>query len=217
MLLHQQIASPFGITVFGSSIVRTTPDIAVIHFSVSEVKPTPREAFQAVRTTAQQVQAFLSNAQLKESGSSNISLTEQYRYQNNVQKFEGYRTTVQFQVTLSDLNRLEDILTGVVDAGANKIHSVSYQTTRLKEIRAEARTQAILAAREKAEIYCKAAGVGLGEVIHIEDVNPDQLQGSERHARFAAAAGEQAEAQAFDPTSIVISGAVLVAFKFREQ
>lgn len=217
MLLHQQIASPFGITVFGSSIVRTTPDIAVIHFSVSEVKPTPREAFQAVRQIAQRVQAFLSSAQVKEAGSSNINLNEEYRHQGGVSKIIGYRTSVQFQVTLSDLNRLEDILTGVVDAGANKIHSVSYQTTRLKEIRAEARTQAILAAREKAEIYCKAAGVGLGEVIHIEDVNPDQLRGNEGHARFAAAAGEQAEAQAFDPTSIVVSGAVLVAFKFREQ
>jgi uncharacterized protein len=217
-MLVQQITSPFGVTVFGSAIVRTMPDVAVIYLSVSEVKPHPKEAFQAVRKTAQHVQAFLSTAQVKESGSSKVSLTEEYRFQNNENKLIGYRTSVQFQVTISDLNRLEDILTGVVDAGANKIISINYQSARLKEIRAEARTQAFAAAQEKAEVYCKAAGVELGEVIHIEDVNPDQLRGNEGlHARAALAYAEAAEAQAFDPASIVISGAVLAAFKFRER
>lgn len=216
MQFQQPIATPVGVTVFGSSIVRTMPDVAVIHLSVSEVMMNPREAFQAVRKTAQRVQTYLSSAQVKEAGSSNISLTEEYRYQNNVQKFEGYRTTVQFQVTLSELNRLEDILTGVVEAGANRILSISYQSTRLKQIRAEARTQAILAAREKAEVYCKAAGVEVGEVIHIEDVNPDELRGNEGHARYAAAQSE-VDAQAFDPTSIVIAGSVMVTYKIQGQ
>ena len=214
MQLQQPIPTPFGITVFGSAIVRTTPDLAVIHFSVSELKPHPREAFQAVRETAQRVQAFLSAAQVKESGSSNISLNEDYHRQNNETTVAGYRTTVQFQVILSDLNRLEDILTGVVDAGANKIISISYQSTRLKAIRAEVRTQAIIAARDKAEIYCKAAGVELGDVIHIEDVNPDDLRGNEGHARYAA---ESAGAQAFDPISISIGGSVVVTYKFRDR
>ena len=215
MQFQQPIATPFGITVFGSAIVRTNPDVAIIHFSVSELKPHPREAFQAVRETAQRVQAYLSTAQVKEAGSSNISLNEENRFHNNETKFVGYRTSVQFQVILSDLNRLEDILTGVVEAGANKILSISYQSTRLKEIRAEARTQAILAAREKAEVYCKAAGVELGEVIHIEDVNPDQLRGNEGHVRFPLAHQDSGEAQAFDPTNIVIAGSVMVTYKIQ--
>jgi hypothetical protein len=59
--------------------------------------------------------------------------------------------------------------------------------------------------------------VELGEVIHIEDVNPDQLQGNAGHVRSALPSQVSGEAQAFDPTSIVIAGSVLVSFKFRER
>jgi hypothetical protein len=45
----------------------------------------------------------------------------------------------------------------------------------LKELRADARKQAVVAAREKAELYCREAGVAVGKVIAIEDSNPDQL------------------------------------------
>jgi uncharacterized protein YggE len=214
MQFQQPVATPSGITVFGSAIVRTIPDVAVINFSVSEVRPHPKEAFQAIREAAQRVQAFLSTAQVKEAGSSHVGMKEAYIYQNNDRKLEGYRATVQFQVTLSDLNRLEDILTGVVDAGTNTSISVDYQSSRMKEIRAEARTQAFAAAREKAEIYCKAAEVELGDVIHIEDESRDYLQESEGVA-FVKIASEQRPA--FDPTSITVTGSVLVTFKFRER
>ena len=47
-------------------------------------------------------------------------------------------------------------------AGANELTSVTFQTTRLKEVRADARRRAVAAAREKAELYCSAAGVSAG-------------------------------------------------------
>jgi uncharacterized protein YggE len=214
---QQPIVTPFGISVFGSAVVRVVPDVAVLSFSVSQIKPHPREAFQAVRQAAQKVQAYLSNAQINDAGSSRISLNEEYRYVQNENKFIGYRTNVEFRVILSDLSRVEEILTGIVDAGATRIGSVSFQSARLKEIRAEARRQAVAAAREKAEIYCQAAGVELGEVIHIEDINPDQLQGREGHTRVEIALDDEGQVKAFDPSSIVIGGAVRVAYRLRGQ
>jgi hypothetical protein len=76
---------------------------------------------------------------------------------------------------LRNLDQLEDILTDVVDTGARQVNFVEFQTSKLKEIRANARRQAVKAAREKAELYCNAAGAKLGPVIYIEDVNPDNL------------------------------------------
>jgi uncharacterized protein YggE len=40
-----------------------------------------------------------------------------------------------------------------------------------------ARRLAIAAAQEKAQIYANAAGVSIGHVLHIQDVNPQVLQG----------------------------------------
>ncbi len=212
MLPQQAIVTPFGISVFGSAIVRVVPDVVVIRLSVSQLKPHPREAFESVRKASQQVQAYLSGLQIKDAGSSRISLNEEFRYINNESKFVGYRTHVEFRVILSDLSRVEEILAGVVDAGANNILAVDFQTTRLKEIRAEARRQAVAAAREKAEVYCQAAGVELGEVIHMEDINPDQLQGREGHTRVETPLDDDGGARAFDPSTITVGGAVRVAY-----
>jgi uncharacterized protein len=212
---EQPIATPYGISVFGSSIVRVVPDVVVISFSVSQVKPKPKDAFQAVREAAQKVQQFLANAQIKDAGSSSINLTEDYRYVNSEHKFFGYRTSVEFRIVVTDLTRVEDLLAGVLDAGANKIRSVDFQTTRLKALRADARHQAILAAREKAEVYARAAGVEVGEVIHIEDVTPDQLRGGEGHVRVEIPLEDDGTTQAFDPSSIIVGGAVRVAYKIR--
>jgi uncharacterized protein len=186
ILSQQAIPTPFGVSVFGSATLRVAPDVAVIHFSVSQLKSHPKEAFAAVREEAKRVQTFLAGSQIKDAGSSQISLNEQFEYDGRAQKFAGYRTRIDFRVILPDLNRVEEILSGIVDAGANNIQSVSFQTTRLKQFRADARRQAIAAARDKAELYCQAAGVELGEIIHIEDVNPDQLRGREGHGHMQA-------------------------------
>ena len=218
MQVKQTITTPFGISVFGSAVVRIEPDTAVIALSVSRVNPHPKEGFRAVREAARKIQAFLAENQIYDAGSSRIRLSEELRYEGGVNKFVGYRTEVDFRIVLTDLNRVEEILSGLVDMGVTAIHTVNFTTTRLKEVRAEARHQAYLEAREKAEVYCKAAGVEVGEVIHIEDVDPDRLERSER--RFHTLPELQPEdedvAVAFDPSNIVVAGAVVVAFKIRD-
>jgi uncharacterized protein len=217
----QEISNPFGITVFGSATVRVEPDVAVLNFSVYETRPTPKEAFEAIRESAQKVQSFLAQAHIKDGGSSRISLSESFTYRDGTNHFNGYQTWVQFRVILYDLNQVENILVGIMDAGVNKITEVDFQTTRLKEIRAEARRQAIAAAREKAEIYCLAAGVQLGNVIHIEDINP---QAFERQGTMARGHGQATQdivddvnaSKAFDPDSIVVAGTVRVAYKIQD-
>ncbi|MEK8142017.1 SIMPL domain-containing protein [Streptomyces sp. M10(2022)] len=46
------------------------------------------------------------------------------------------------------------------------------------------------AAREKAALYAEAAGVRLGPVIHIKDVDSDQLQSYRGHGQGGGTAGE---------------------------
>jgi uncharacterized protein YggE len=118
---------------------------------------------------------------------------------------------------LHDLDRTEEILTGIVDAGANEIKAVDFQTSRLREVRADARRRAVEAAREKAENYCEAAGVTLGPVIHIEDVNPTRLRGGEGHIAAGAQMDDEAPTRAFDPGSIMVGGAVIIAFGLKRD
>ncbi|MGW6692098.1 SIMPL domain-containing protein, partial [Streptomyces sp. NPDC054961] len=92
-------------------------------------------------------------------------------------------------IELRELDILETVLVDVVEAGANQVDGVEFDVGTKKELRAQARTAAVAAAREKAALYAEAADVRLGPVIHIKDVDSDQLQNSYRGHRQASGGG----------------------------
>lgn len=210
--MEQAIRNPFGVSAFGSAIVRVPPDTASVTFAVKRTEQHPRAAFQEVRNAAKAVQNYLAKAKLTDFGSSHVSLEPTFKYSGGEQRFVGYTAKVGFVVLLKELDRVEEITAGVIDAGVNDLQSVDFQTSRLKEIRADARRAAIEAAREKAELYCQAAGVSLGSVIHIEDVNPDTLRGREGHVKNEMQSDNEHGVSAFDPGCIVEGAAVIVGF-----
>jgi uncharacterized protein len=210
----QSIERPFGVNVFGSSIVRVEPDIASLTFAVTRLADHPKDAFRQAREGAQSVHAALAQLKVSDVGSSRITLSQTFRFTGGEERFIGYTAMVTFHALLRDLERMEAVLSGVVDAGANEVHSVQLQTSRLKEIRAEARQSALEAAREKAINYCKAAGMGLGPVIHIEDLNPDVLKMARgEHRPNEIQPDDEEPLKAFDPGSIVVAATVMVAFE----
>lgn len=213
---EQLIQTPFGISVFGSALIRVDPDIVSLNFAVSRLQQHPKNAFQEVREASQAVRKYLEQAAVGEVGTSRVTISRSFRYTAGEQKFIGYTAKVAFHVLLRQLDRMEDVLSGIVDAGVNEITSVDFQTTHLKEVRAEARRRAVDAAREKAENYCQAARVKLGKVIHIEDVNPDTLRGREGHVTYEIQPDDSGELQVFDPGSITVGAAVSIAFKLEE-
>jgi uncharacterized protein YggE len=216
MFPKQSIKRPFGISVFGSSIVRTEPDIASLTFAVSRLADHPKDAFRQAHEGAQGVHSALAQLNVTDVGSSHITLSQTFRFTGGEQRAVGYTAKVTFHVLLRDLERMEAVLSSVVDAGANEVSSVRLQTTRLKGIRAEARRGALEAAREKAANYCQAAGVDLGPVVHIEDINPDLLEmtrGEHGHSANVAHIDDEEPVKALDPGSIVVAAAVLVAFE----
>lgn len=155
---------------------------------------------------------------MTEFGTSRINLSPKHNYSGGEQRFLGYEASVTFHISLRELDRVEELLTGLVDAGANEVNGVSFQTSRLKELRTEARSRAVAAAREKALNYCEAAGVLLGNILHIEDVNPAAVQGSDGgHLRVEPRIDDDDSATAFDATAISVSAAVLLSYEIRHS
>lgn len=217
MFGNPTIQRPFGITVFGSAIVRVDPDIVSVTLSASRLAKHPRDAFREVQAASQKIQAYFKKTGLSDVGSSRIQLEQTSEQVKGERRFIGYTATIDFNLIIRDLDVLEDVIANAVDAGANEVKSVDFQTSRIKELRKEMRQQAVKAAFEKAEVYCEAAGVVLGSVIHIEDENPEvlNLRGRSSHA---ARVHPDIEGQtgAFNPASIVVGGAVVVAFEIKQ-
>jgi uncharacterized protein len=209
--VQQSIRVPLGVNVFGSALMRVEPDTARLSFSVSRRGRVPADAFTLAQEGAQSVAAFLSSQRLQEVGSSRASLYEDFEHVDGVRRFAGYVATIQFTVVVHDLTLIQPILVGVVDAGANNVSHTELSTSKLKAYRAEARRRAVLAAREKAMIYCDACGVELGTVVHIEDVDPRILSQQYGHHRSERAPDDE-PVQAFNPESIVVEAAVMISY-----
>jgi len=127
-------------------------------------------------------------------------------------KFLGYQAQVDFRFMVVKLETVEAVLSDAVTAGANEVRRVKYQTTRLRDLRAEARREAVVAARRKAEIYAEAANTKLGAVLHIEDVNPDASPyRGHTEARSPEEDAEETSA-GLRSGSLVISAAVMITF-----
>jgi hypothetical protein len=103
MYVNQSIHQPFGISVFGSSIIRVEPDVVSLNFSVSRLEQQPKDSFQKAREGTQQVRAYLAQAKVEEVGFSRINLSQEFRYVGNENRFAGYRARVSFHVLLREL------------------------------------------------------------------------------------------------------------------
>ena len=136
------------VRVFGSAVVRVAPDTASIVVAVSRIEPKPEPAFAKAREGAQAVNAFLHKSGIGDFGSSQVTLSAEFRYTNGENRFVGYKARIEFNVALRELAKMDSLLSGLIAAGANELKSVQFQTSRLKEIRADARRRAVAAARE---------------------------------------------------------------------
>lgn len=209
-----EVKQQSGVKVFGSAVLRVEPDVASLKFAVSRQGKVPKDAFQETHKAVKGVRAYLNQAGAAgDVAASRITLTRTFEYKDGRQQPTGYSAKVAFNVLLSDLARMEDLLIGVVDAGANEIDAVEFRTTKLKEYRAEARRRAVAAGREKAENYCRAAGVTLGAVTIIKDINPEVLHGSgEGHTSREAPSDDGGPEGVFAPGSIIVGAAVSLVF-----
>lgn len=164
---NKAVCATHSVKVFGSAVLRVAPDTASIVVAVSRLEQKPETAFSKAREGAQAVNAYLHKSGVKDFGSSRVTLTQEYRYTNGENRFVGYQARIAFNVVLREMDKVDSLLSGLIAAGGNELASVTFQTTRLKDLGADARRRAVAAAREKAELYCKAAGVELGNVLAI--------------------------------------------------
>ena len=188
---NQSIDTPWGVSVFGAASVDAAPDLARLRVAISQTENTPGEAFAATRSGVNRIREVLRGHEVPETAvsTSRLNLSSQWSY-GDERTFLGYECTASFVIELRELDLLETVLIDVVDAGANEVDAVEFDVRTKRELRARARTAAVAAAREKAALYAEAAGAQLGPVIHIKDVDAEQLPSYRSHSSKHSGGGE---------------------------
>ncbi|MBC8464943.1 MAG: SIMPL domain-containing protein [Parcubacteria group bacterium] len=79
----------------------------------------------------------------------------------------GYTINQRVSVKARDFEVIGTLLSGVVDAGANSVSSLSFEIDDADSVESEARAEAITKARAKAEAVAQAGGFSVGRILDI--------------------------------------------------
>jgi uncharacterized protein len=209
----QMIERPWGIASYGAASVKATPDLVRIRFKVIKLEQTPAAAFAEASDAVRAVRQALRDHGIPDGAveGSRLDLKSAWTY-GDKRKFLGYQCSASFAVESGNLDDVQPLLVDIVAAGANELEAVEFDVRAKADLRAEARKKAVAAARGKAELYAEAAGVRLGSVIHIDDVNSEH-QTYRSHSSYAA----EAAAADLAPGHVVVSAAVILGLSISQD
>ena len=148
----QDRAAPRLITVTGEAVVNVVPDEVVLTLGVESSDKQLRRAKSLNDERVKQVLAAAEKLGIpaKDIQTDHISIEPRYRDSYEQRDFIGYFVRQTIVITLKDVSQFENLLTDVLDAGANYVHGIQFRTTELRKHKDAARALAIKAAREKA-------------------------------------------------------------------
>jgi len=106
---------------------------------------------------------------------SSLRLSPQYRYADGqAPVITGYEAANQVSVRFRDVAKSGAVLDALVAAGANQINGPNLEVDKPEAALDEARTQAIAAARARAELYARAAGLHVKRIVRIGESGADE-------------------------------------------
>ncbi len=162
------------LAISATGTVKAPADIAHISTGVVSEAKTARAALDANTAAMAGVVGELKSQGIepKDIQTSNFAVFP--RYQRNKDGVTqsviiGYRVTNSVTITVRDLKSLGGILDSVVTLGSNKIGGITFAIDDPTKLRDEARKRATADALRKAKLYAESAGVGLGEILSINE------------------------------------------------
>ena len=154
------------LTVTGDAEIKVAPDRVVISVGVESrgpqltaAKSRNDSAIAAILAVTVKEQVAAADVQ-----TDFIEISPVYQSRDSAESRENYlvdyyRVNKTVAITLRDVTRFERLLTAILNAGANRVYGVDFQTSELRKYRDPARDMAVKAAMEKAQAMAAAAGL----------------------------------------------------------
>lgn len=160
------------ISFSGEGKALAKPDIAVISMSIITEGVTSKDAQYDNSKKSKAATDFLKEQGIedKDIKTAGYNIYPQYSYHQNASpEIKGYQANQIMEAKVRDLDKLSDILSGVVSAGINQVNNLSFQIDDPDSLKAEARAKAIENAKMKAGGLEKQLGVRLGRIVNFSE------------------------------------------------
>ena len=201
------------IQVRGVGSVAAPPDIATVEVGVRTFAPNAEAAVAENNRRAAAVAAALKAQGIAEEDirTTKFNVFPKREYvRDGPDTLSGYGASNSVSATVRDLAAVGAVLQATVEAGANNVRGLSFGIADEEVVMNRARVRAVKDARKRAATFAEAAGVKLGRVISIRE-----MQGSQRQGRHRFEMESSAQSVPVQPGELKMDAVAEVVFAIR--
>ncbi|MEA1929781.1 MAG: SIMPL domain-containing protein [Patescibacteria group bacterium] len=216
----------FGVSGEGKVVI--VPDVAEFNFSViteggSDIARLQTDNVQKINKAID----YLKSQDIDEKDIKTEGYDLSPRYQRCVRSLitqvcppptiVGYTITQRVSVKVRDFDIVGELLSGVVESGANTVSQLNFTIDDPEAARAEAREEAIEQAQNKAKAIAKAAGFSIGRLVSIDEggYRPAPFYGRVESMAMGGEMMDEAIAPAIEPGSEEVVVTVNLRYEIR--
>jgi uncharacterized protein YggE len=189
------------IQVTGSGEVIAAPDFSTITISVQGSGPTSEEAALKCEERVQQVTEIAAAQGILPKNMTTVGATLSTHQRESDGAITGYVATDTITIMLTDVSKVNGVLSPIIDAGITESYEATYSLTDASAAYSEALAAAMVDAYAKASSIAEAGNVTLGSIASaVETPGEDQLVGI-----------------AFESSAIAVSAQVTVVYVITEK
>lgn len=165
------------IVVVGEGEATVAPDLAIVSLGVAETRKTAREALDVANGAITAVVDALKKQGIaaRDLQTSGLSIQAQYSYPQNDDGtpkppvLTGYMVSNTLTVRIRDLSKVGAVIDQAVTSGVNQGGDIRFTNEDPAKTMAEARTEAVKDAIDRARTLAAAADVKLGRILEITE------------------------------------------------
>lgn len=159
------------ISVTGEAQIRVVPNEITVCVGVVTRDPMLSNAVRQNDERVKSVWAVTSEYQIPSRCVQTNYLNVEPRYEEQGGKPVGYAVTKQMIITVKDVERFDDFVKSVLEAGANYVNGIDFKSSEIGNFKSQARASAAVAAKSKAEHLAKAMRQKIGKIQMIREEN----------------------------------------------
>lgn len=203
-------------TVNGTGKVSVDPDIVRVTIGHTVQGSTVKQTREALNKTINAVKDALVTMQVAKQDikTSGFSINPIYDWSNSKQRITGYSGTMSLQVTIRNMDSVNDIIDKATELGANEISALTFAVENPEKATNDARELAVSEAKKKAEDAARIAGFRLGNIVNYQENDNSQVNRpmAFKEATLDMAAGGNTEIQ---PGTSEISITVTLSYELQ--
>lgn len=167
------------LTMSGRGTATGVPDQLSFTLTASAKRDSLEDALAAASQAMRSAQTRLAEYDIdeKDIATTGLQMNPEYNYpRNGPPELTGYRVQQKARVRVGDLSTGGEAIAAVVRSGDStvKVGGIKLEVADTAEILAQARAAAVGEARTKAEQYAEAAGVELGSIVSLREVQRNE-------------------------------------------